>query len=124
MKDGGYTRYYAARFITPEEKMILSIIRKELPRTIVLFIMERGVARNTDLSNAFNVSGATISYHLKRMVEKNILSVRQSGRERIYEIKNPEAVMDVLIKYRKSFADALTDKIIRSWTLKKERGKK
>ncbi len=120
MKDGGFTRYYAKKDLDARKKAILSVLRHELPRAIVLFLLKTGRARHKEITEAFRVSGATISYHLKRMVERNIISVEKEGREHIYYITNPEMVIDVLITYRKSFSDALVDSFVRSWVIKRD----
>ncbi len=124
LKDGGYTRYYARKDVDARKKNILSVLRHELPRAIVLFLMKNGGARHKEITEAFNVSGATISYHLKRMLEKGILLVEGSGREHFYTVRDPDMVADVLITYRRSFGDRLVDAFVRSWILEKkeERG--
>lgn len=120
MKDGGFTRYYAKKEVDARKKAILSVLRHELPRAIVLFLLTEGTARHKEITGKFRVSGATISYHLKRMVENGILTVEKEGREHIYSVSNPEMVMDVLITYRKSFGDVLVDSFVRPWIIDKD----
>ncbi len=120
LKDGGFTRYYAKKEVDARKKSLLSVLRHELPRAIVLFLMKKGAARHKEITEAFNVSGATISYHLGRMVEKGILGMEIRGREHIYTVENPEMVADILITYRRSFGDGLVDSFVRSWILEKK----
>lgn len=48
------------------------------------------------------ISGATLSYHLKRMVKRGVVKEEVCGREKRHTVENPEEVVTLLVTYRRS----------------------
>jgi len=111
-KEGKYKRYYAKGEIDRFDKDRLAFLRKELPRTIILFLLEYPGSSHKELSNALDVAPSTITYHLKKMKKANI--VEKKGSE--YHVKNEEEIADLLIQYQQTFLDSLVDRFVRMWT--------
>ncbi|MEM4728752.1 MAG: helix-turn-helix domain-containing protein [Thermoplasmata archaeon] len=114
-EEGHYTRYYPRDRFDPASKAILSFLRQDLPRGILLFLLRSPGATHGEILASFSVSGPTISYHLKRMVEAGVLVSRREGRETRFEVLEPEKVADLLITYRRSFLDELVESFVAAW---------
>ncbi len=113
-KEGKYMRYYAKGEIDRYDKDRLAVLRKELPRTIILFLMEYPDSSHKEISEVINVAPSTISYHLKRLKKDGIIDKR----ENMYFVTDEEKIADLLIQYRQTFFDSLVDRFVRIWTKK------
>ena len=115
-KDDHYTRYFIRdQPISIKDKLILSHLRKELPRGIILFLLENPGSENRDFTRHFTVSSATISYHLKRLSKDEVIVSSGDTRMQRYSIKEPERVFELIIAFRSSFVDRVVDTLIESW---------
>ncbi|MBS3816301.1 MAG: winged helix-turn-helix transcriptional regulator [Candidatus Thermoplasmatota archaeon] len=115
-KESKYKRYYARGEVQKEDKELLSTLRKELPRTIILFLLEYPGSTHKEICSALAVSGSTLSYHLKKLREREVIEKE----EKEYSVKDEEKVAEVLIRYQQTFLDRLVDRFVRFW--KKEEG--
>ena len=68
-----------------------------------------------NIAEHFSVTRATMSYHLKRMEQKQILESEKTGRRKKYKIINPDRVVELLISYKPSFVDVLVDSFLKYW---------
>lgn len=98
---GYFKRYYATdTVIESQEKKILEVLRKNVPLKIVLLLLKHGSLRHKDLMKQLKISASsTLSYHLTNLVDSGILTVHPHGKERGYELTNPEEVVRILKKY-------------------------
>ncbi|MBM4248912.1 MAG: transcriptional regulator [Euryarchaeota archaeon] len=113
--EGHYTRYYARDRFDPASKAVLSFLRQDLPRGIILFLLQNPKSAHGAILENFTVTGATLSYHLKRLCGEGVLSVARDGRESTYEVVDPDKVADLLITYRRSFLDELVESFVAAW---------
>ena len=113
--EGHYTRYYARDRFDPASKAALSFLRQDLPRGIMLFLLQNPKATHGGILERFTVTGATLSYHLKRMCQQGVLAVFRDGRESTYEVVEPDKVADLLITFRRSFLDELVESFVAAW---------
>jgi len=118
-KEGKYTRYFPNTTMTQEERKIMGALRNEVARRIVIFLLEEGRKTHREITNHFELSPSTISYHLARLVKKGILEKEIAGRESYFWVRKPEEVAFTIIKYRKSFLDRLVDNFASLWTERK-----
>jgi len=113
--DGHYTRYYPRDRFDPASKAVLSFLRQDLPRGIILFLLQNPKSTHGSILDKFSVTGATLSYHLKRMCQQGVLAVIKEGRESAFEVVEPDMVADLLITYRRSFLDELVESFVAAW---------
>jgi predicted transcriptional regulator len=104
-------RYFVRDKFTRDERKTLSILRREIPRGIVLFLRENPASTPHTILGSFNITHATLSYHLKRLEKAGILEVEQIGRERLYSLKDPETVEMLLVIYKTTLLDTIVDGI-------------
>ena len=112
-RDGRYVRYFAENS-TSEDKKLISALRHERLRQIVLIILETEEVKFQDLRNHLDLPSSTLSYFLKYLVDRGILRREKVGYENIYSIQD-KRVGKVLVIYEPSFADRLVDKVSRTF---------
>jgi predicted transcriptional regulator len=113
--DGEYLRYYAYPEIGDEERRILELVHHKSIRHILLCLLENDVCNNEQLTEHLRLSPSTVSWHIRRLVDENIVEKKTSGRESLYSVNDPELVRKVLIKYRETFMDKLVDRFKEMW---------
>lgn len=111
-EEGKYKRYYVKGEVDKSDKKIMAFLRKEIPRTIILFLMEYPGSTHKEINEALEVAPSTLSYHLKKLKNKDI--VITEGKE--YHVKDEEKIADLLIQYQQTFLDSLVDRFVRIWT--------
>lgn len=115
VRDGKYLRYYACKEKSIKEKEILQFARRKTDRHILLLLLQNDRNTNEELSKILSLSPSTISWHIKKLIETNILSVKTEGRKVFYSVNSPELVSRILIKYKESYMDKLVDRFVEMW---------
>lgn len=115
IRDGEYLRYYAQSEMPEEEKRILELVRRPTVRHMMLSLIETGESSNDQLSEALSLCSSTVSWHIKKLVEANVLKTRVEGKRAFYSLDKPEVAKKVLIRYKESFMDKLVDKFVEMW---------
>lgn len=115
-KEGKFVRYYALRTKkTVENKGLMSLLRQEQPRHILLFLLQRKFATNERIAQAVNLSQSTTSTYLKKMLEAQVIERKKQGRKIIFLVADKEQVAQLLSQYKKSFLDELVDNFVDVW---------
>ena len=107
--DGNYKRYYPVGLYGSVDKQLLSLLRQEVPRRIVMKLLLNPGINFKVLSEGFPVSASTLSYHLSKLLEGDVVRKVKKGRESLYYVNNQEEVAKVLLTHRKSFLDNLVE---------------
>ncbi len=107
--DGKYKRYFANTSMNREERKIMGSLRSEIQRKIVIFLIENGKSRHSDIASGINITPSTLSYHISKLVKNGIVGKESEGREVFYYVIEPDKVAATIVKYRKSFLDSLVD---------------
>jgi predicted transcriptional regulator len=74
-KDKGYTRYYAVDKIGKKEKEILAVLKQDIPRNILLYLLYYAVCSQSEISKAVEKKPSTINYHLKKLIGLNLIEI-------------------------------------------------
>ncbi len=115
-KDKYYLRYYTTeRALSEEDKKLISHLRQEHQRKILLFLIEKPDLRFGDISSNFNLPQSTLSFYLSELVDSGILMKRKVGKESLYSLVDSDSIMKLLITYRPSFVDKLVDHVVEMW---------
>ena len=101
--DGNYKRYYPVGIYGSVDKNLLSLLRQEIPRRVVMKLLLNPGINFKVLSEGFPVSASTLSYHLSKR------------RESLFYVNNQEEVAKVLLTHRKSFLDGLVESFANLW---------
>ncbi len=113
--DGNYKRYYPVGLYGSVDKQLLSLLRQEVPRRIVMKLLLNPGINFKVLSEGFPVSASTLSYHLSKLVDGDVVRKVKKGRESLYFVNNQEDVAKVLLTHRKSFLDGLVESFANLW---------
>ncbi len=114
-KEGRMITYYpagAGSVVDAQDKKYLAVLRQEIPRLIVLHLMMHSHSSHGELKPHFAVSASTLSYHLKKLLDSEIIAKDEDGR---YYVTDEERVAKVLITYRQTFVDTMVDAFVRFW---------
>lgn len=111
-KEEGFSRYFPAGQLTREKQRMLSCLRQEIPRGIVLYLLRNPGATHGQIHESFTISGGTLSYHLRKLVRHGLLRNERVGRESRFWVIDPDSVADLLIVYRRTFLDKLVDEFV------------
>jgi Uncharacterized protein conserved in archaea len=111
----GKRRLFVAEELTEEEREILSSLRYETTRHILLFLIQEETARNGSIAEELGVAPATVSWHVPRLVEDGIVSEIQDGRTTLYTVADVELTMQLLVRYQESFVDRAVDNVLDFW---------
>jgi Mn-dependent DtxR family transcriptional regulator len=123
-KDGKYNRYFISLEIGENEKKILNCFRKRTALHIILCFFIAVQCSQRDLSRYLEKHPATISFHLRKMIHAGIIehvsidngvihkktlpsTIKrpQVSSEKIYVLKDPWVMYDLLIKHKEHLAD-------------------
>jgi len=124
-KEKGYIRYYVTYKISNYNKNILSHLRVDTKRNILLYILIFACASEKELAKSLDKTDSTINYHLEKLIDeciveiafvkKNLVQVDfhivkyikrdTDNREKIYKLKDPYLIFDTFISYKDTFFD-------------------
>lgn len=115
IKEGNNLRYFPRDF-NPENKKLMSLLRQKSIRQILLFVVIHNNCNHEQIVKYFELSPSTVSWHLKKLEESNIIGFIREGRKTYYNILiNKEEIIKLLITYKESFLDSLVDRVIEMW---------
>ncbi len=116
-KDRKYVRYFSlTKTWTDEEREVLSLLRQEKIRRILVYVLQKKNANPQDISSALGIQSSTLSWYLKNLSAKGVIRYAKRGRHRFYAVSNPESIMQYLIAHKKSFFDEMVDRFIETWS--------
>ncbi len=116
-----FTRYYSAmQPFSEEEKHIISILRQDTLRHIIIHLLQRKHANATSISMACSIKPSNLSGHLKTLEKNNIVHFKKKGRYRLYAVRDREGIIKCLVAHKKSFLDQLVDNFIDAWVGEEE----
>ncbi len=115
-EDGHRKRYYIARAFVEAQRRILAVLRQDVPRKIMLQLLTYGDRTFTDLQMSVGVSKSTLSYHLQKLMQRDLLVRTKRERESVFTIKDTEEVRKLLLANRLSFQDDAVDRFADLWT--------
>ena len=105
------TRYYPIN-TSDEEFRIIGYMRNEPSSRIILYLLEHRSCSFNEIVEYTDKAPSTISWHLKRLKDAGVVSLRYYKQHQVYELTNSEVVAETLYKYK----DRIADKIIDNYT--------
>jgi predicted transcriptional regulator len=102
--EGHQKKYYTKR-LEAEDKRILSALRQKKTRDIILAVLANRKTKYQLLANRLKLPRSTLSYHLKQLVDKSILTQEKIGHENVYILSDQNRVEKVLAAYKSSFTE-------------------
>lgn len=114
-QDARFTRYFVTGGLSRQEKDVLAVLRQKIPRQIAAHLLLAPGSTHGQLLTKFALSPSTLSFHLKKLVTRNIVTQEKVGRENLYRVADPDLVARVLIAHRESFFDDVVDRFADVW---------
>jgi len=113
--DGKYTRYYPAAEYDEIEQTVIDALRRKYSRRILAHLLSEEALSTTELSERIDKAPSTISWHLSKLADADLISKRQEGRSVVYEVNDPTRVKYLYTVHQKSFTDRVVDEILDLW---------
>ena len=114
-REGNRKRYFVGEDISFGDKTTIGILRQEIPRRIVLHLMLNPNASFQDVLAQFNISKSTLSFHMKKLTEADIVGSQKEGRSSFYYVIDQDNTARVILTYKASFLDSLVDRFAEVW---------
>lgn len=96
------TRYFSSN-ISSLESSLIGFLRQNTTRKIIFYILEYGPCHFNDIVKYTNKAPSTISWHLSRLKDSNIIKVENQDEFCYYDIKmNKSKLERVIKKYKNS----------------------
>jgi predicted transcriptional regulator len=90
------TRYFS-HDVSSIESNIIGFLRQNTTRKIIVYILENRPCGFSDIVNHTNKVPSTVSWHLTRLKDANILKVRKQNELNYYEIKIDKFLLQNLL---------------------------
>lgn len=72
---GRYIRYYISEEIGTKDKELFSMLRQDVPMTIILFLVVNVLSSRIELSRSLEKHPNTIGFHLKKLLNANVIEI-------------------------------------------------
>jgi predicted transcriptional regulator len=111
-------RYYKRFFpsdMGATERRLLSALRQEMPRRIVLLVLETPGMDHRTIQERTGLGASTLSFYMRDLIKKGLVERRREGRRSLYVVLDVDRVVKVLITYRPSFLDRMVDRFLETW---------
>jgi len=112
--DTHHKRYYT-KPLDPSDKKVLTALRQNRMREIVLIVLTNTKVKYQCLSDCLKLPHSTLSLYLKHLVDNNILTKEKIGYDTFYTVREEDRVARVLAAYKSSFLDKIVDKTLKTW---------
>ncbi|SEQ92834.1 winged helix-turn-helix transcriptional regulator [Natrinema salaciae] len=113
--DGKYTRYYPAEEFDAVDQAVMNALRREYARRIVAHLAVEGALSTADLSDRLGRSPSTVSWHLSKLEDADLVTKERQGRSVDYELRDPERVQYLYTIHRRTFTDRVVDRLFDLW---------
>lgn len=123
----GYNRHYISNKIGKRDKEIIKLLRQKIPRSILLYVVVEIVSSQKELSRELEKNPATIAFHLQKLQKMDLIEIAPVGdgivyrlspssvlerkidkNEKIFRLKNPDKIYNLLITYNKSLSKEIS----------------
>jgi len=117
-----YRKRYFTKALSPKDKELLSILRQKALRRLLMHILLHPGCTFKDLQELSKVSKSTLSFHLKKIREANLIERKAKekvGEERKverYKARRADELAALLITFKTSFFDEAVDRFVELWT--------
>jgi len=102
---GKCTRYFAKFEIGTIDKKVLGVIRQEIPRRIIFLTFIFDEVFIDEISEGLEIPITTISFHLKKLKDMNVLITEKKNKRVAYSLQNRNYIYDLFIRYKDSLFD-------------------
>lgn len=113
--DGKFTRYYPTGSFDEADKAVMNALRREYARRIIAHLAAEGPLSTDELSGRLEKSTSTVSWHLSKLADADLVTKERKGRSVEYRLDDPDRVEYLYTIHRKSFTDRVVDRLFDLW---------
>ena len=111
-RHGLFKHYFPAGLFQDNEKNLLEVLSQETARDILMFIIEKGTPAQSEIAAAFGVSAPSISWHVRRLAERRVLTVVREGKYKRYRLRwDPKPLVSLMRSYYPTLWDRWSDRL-------------
>jgi predicted transcriptional regulator len=114
-KGSEYSRFFPSDFKSVRERELLSLLRQESIRRILLHLLAKPNCRNKDLVDEVGLSPSTVSWHIGRLLRSGAVLQQNRVNDVVFRVSEPEVVTRLLVTYKGSFLDRIVDRFVEVW---------
>ncbi len=117
-RNGLYKRFYPNLVFGDYQQEILDVLSQETERDLLLYLINNPNSTQKELAEYAQISAGTINWHMKRLVESNLVQAKHEGQFVRYVVSgDAKEILRLVQSYHPSiwerwadrFADALTE---------------
>jgi DNA-binding MarR family transcriptional regulator len=109
---GVFRRYYPVSIYGERLESLLATLRQEVPRDIIVFLIENPGATQAELAKHQGFSPPTINWHMSRLIEIGLVSSHKEGKFLKYRIEGDiKDVTSILRRYYPSIWTKLSNRL-------------
>jgi len=95
-----------------KESHIFSVLSQETSREILLYIINHQNATPPDLIREIGISGASVSWHIKRLLDFKLIYESRSGKSKKYKLAaDSEIILQAIRNFNPGFWDRWNDRL-------------
>ena len=107
------TRFYKNYYhINESDEKILSLFNLESPRSIIIYLLQHEPSTHQDIAKGVKLSSSTVSWHMKRLSELDIVKSEYSGKYTLYHLANRENVLANLRKCKSTTWNSMINNMV------------
>lgn len=114
-KEGRYKRYFIVGKLGSEDKQLLGLLRQQMPRHILMHLLLHPNTSHKKLRKVLKISASTLSFHLSKLLDTELISQQRVGRKLEYQVCDEELVSRALIRFKEGFIDEVVDDFVQTW---------
>ena len=114
-EDGTYTRYYPAAEFDDADQLVMNALRREYSRRVLAHLLADGPLSTTALSDRLEKAQSTVSWHLSKLAEAELVTKERDGQRVLYRVSDPDRVRYLYTVHRRSFTDRIVDRLLGLW---------
>lgn len=97
--DKRYIRYYAPGLLDEFDEKIIRLIRQTVPSKIIFYLFLHPDSSQRDIGSYLDKHPSTISFHLKKLIDCDILACNPLKNKIQYSLKHMEHISRLIDKY-------------------------
>jgi predicted transcriptional regulator len=114
--DGRRKRYFVKNEVNYLDREVLSFIKMRTPRRIIIFLLLHPNSSFKEILSQFNFTKGALSFHLKKLLNADIIINSKRETETIYKIKDENRIGQLLITYKSGIIDEALNGFVDLWT--------
>jgi len=109
---GVFRRYYTVSIYGERLESLLATLGQEVPRDIILYLIENPGANQSEIAHYKDFSAPTINWHMSRLMGKGLVRSRKQGKFVNYYVEgNVKDITSILKRYYPSIWNRLSNRL-------------